>query len=89
MIEIQGADLKLEILLDTFEPGTYYGRACNYCKLCEEEKGQKIVVQPGKSFHHLADEHPLVMAKIEDIERERSQPKPAKLVQTLLEVLYG
>ena len=89
MIEIPGADLKLEILVDSFEPGTYYGRACNYCKICQKEKGQKVMVQPGKSFQHLADEHPLVMARIEDIEREKSQPKPVKLVQTPLEVLYG
>ncbi len=89
MIEILGADIKLEILVDTFEPGTYHGRACNFCKICQKEKGQRVVVQPGKSFQHLADEHPIVMARIEDVEKEKSAPKPVKLIQTLLEVLYG
>lgn len=88
MIEIPGADLILEILVDSFEPGIYYGRACNNCRICQKEKGQKIMVQPGKSFQHLTEEHPLVMARIEDIEREKSSPKPVKLVQTLLEVLH-
>ena len=89
MIKIPGADLKLEILVDTFESGTYHGRACNFCRLCEKEKGYKIAVQPGKSFQHLADEHPIVMARIEDVEKEKSPTKPVKLVQTSLEVLYG
>jgi hypothetical protein len=89
MIEIPGADLKLEILVNTFELGIYHGRACNLCRLCGEEKGNKVAVQPGKSFHHLADEQPLVMARIEDIEKKKSSPKPVKLIQTLLEVLYG
>lgn len=69
-------DPRIVFHLVHFRKGVHWGMPVNICVDCEAAGNEDLkYVHQGHSFEHWAQEHPLLLAKYEQLEREKGEKR--------------